>query len=83
MDIHDRIRTIFPRVMPGEIERWVVAGREYADRLDKLPTNERESVTQLFACYGLTREPCYKASFRRGIDAVIRPFYPGVDRVKS
>jgi hypothetical protein len=85
MDIQDRIRTLFPHALPAEIERWVKAGREYADRLDMLPANERESVAQLFACYGMTPETHYKRAFRKGIDAVIRPWYPaaGVDNAPA
>lgn len=77
MDMAKRLDALFPGYFKAEIDQWIKAGREYADRLDKLPHADREAVAQLFAAYGLSKEPRYKQAFRAGIDVVIAPFYPG------
>jgi len=76
MQIHDRIRTVFPHAPASEIDRWIAGGRDYAAKLDRLPAQEREAVCQFFACYGLTIEDHYRRAMRRAIDVTIRPFYP-------
>lgn len=77
MNIADRLHRVFPEVYWVELDRWIDAGRDYAAQLDKLPRAEREAVAQLFACYGLTRCAGDKRAYRRGIDCVIAPWYPG------
>ncbi|MEG3791073.1 hypothetical protein V1318_13165 [Lysobacter sp. CCNWLW3] len=83
MDIHGRIRIIVPRASTADICRWVEGGIAYADRLDKLPSREREAVAQLFALYGLVANDHYKRIYRRNIDTLCRPFYPGVDNAPA
>lgn len=85
MDIHDRIRTVFPHAPASEIDRWIAGGRDYAAKLDLLPVQEREAVCQLFACYGLTTEDHYRRAMRRAIDVTIRAFYPaaGVEHANA
>lgn len=85
INIQDRLRASFPHVIASELERWIVAGREYADRLDKLPASEREAVAQLFCAFGLSRDPHARRAIRRSIDVVIRPWYSeaGVDHAHA
>jgi len=77
MNIVDRVNRIFPDVGIAELAKWTDSGRDYAGSLDKLPAGEREAVAQLFACYGLARCTDDKRIYRRGIDAVIAPWYRG------
>jgi len=83
MDIHNRIRILLPHAQAGEIARWVEGGIAYADRLDKLPTREREAVATLFALYGLVPNDHYRRIYRRNINTLCRPFYPGVDNAPA
>ena len=78
MEIIDRLRVLFPDVYAVELNQWITSGREYADRLDKLPPPQKECVAQLFASYGLSRSMTDKKAYRAGIDAVIRPWYRGM-----
>jgi hypothetical protein len=77
METIERLKVAFPNGTAKDIPQWVDAGREYAARLDKLPTAEQEAVAYLFAAYGACNIDRYKRAFRASIDIVIRPFYPG------
>lgn len=80
MDTRQRLLRLNPCLAHAEIDRWIPAGREYAARFPLLSADVAESVGFLFCCYGLAREPSDRARIRAGIDALMRPFYPGVDR---
>jgi hypothetical protein len=83
MNIVERLHKLFPDVYRVELDQWITAGRDYANRLDKLPPAEREAVAQLFASYGLSRSRDDKRAYRAGIDAVIAPWYKGAGHVSA
>ena len=82
-DIHMRLLRLNPRLPHAEIVRWAAGGREYADRLDRLPTVERDAVAFLFASYGLAAEVSNKQMIRDAIDMVCAPYYEGARNVTA
>lgn len=76
MDAKEFLLRRFAYATQCERDQWLVAGRDYAARLDRLPPDVSDVVAKMFASYGMTRSLREKASYRAGIDAVISPWYP-------
>lgn len=77
MDIRARLLSLNPRLPHTDLDRAIAGGVRYADQFDKLPQHDRDNVSFLFAAYALAQSTHYQALIRRGIDAVLAPWYPG------
>lgn len=77
MDIHDRLLSLNPHLTRASVQRHIEGGERYVAQFDRLPPHDRENVVFFFAAYSLTDSQHYKTQIRRGIDAVLAPWYTG------
>lgn len=77
MEMKARLLALNPRLPHDSVQRGIEGGERYVAQFDRLPAHDREVVVFYFAAYTMAESQHARFQIRRGIDAVLAPYYPG------